>query len=87
MENVLGHLPGEIQWNIIKYMRHPVADVFLRVSNNYDWDETKGETFSSSWFQRKRFVSHLISVESVARFLQQCKITNTSRGISDVKLE
>ena len=39
MENVLGNLPGEIQWNIIKYMRHPVADVFLRVSNNYAWNE------------------------------------------------
>ena len=25
MEN----LPSEIQWNIIKYMRHPVADAFL----------------------------------------------------------
>ena len=80
MEHVLAKLPGEIQWHIIKYMRHPVADVFLKVSNNYVWDERKGETFASSWFRYKRLVSHLISVESVARFLQQCKITNTSRG-------
>ena len=31
MENVFGNLPAEVQWNIIKYMRHPVADVFQGV--------------------------------------------------------
>ena len=62
MENVLAKLPRGVHWNIIQLLRHPVADVFLKVSNNYDWDERKGETFASSWFQRKRFVAHLISV-------------------------
>ena len=87
MENVLMTLPGPLHWHVMKYLRHPVADVFLRLSNNYDWDEEKGETFASSWIRHKRVVSRFISVESVARFLQQCKMTNTSLGISDVQLE
>ena len=27
---IIANLPIEIQWNIIKYMRHPVAEVFKK---------------------------------------------------------
>lgn len=80
MENVLGNLPGPLHWHVIKYLRHPVVDVFLRLSNNYDWDEEKGETFASSWIQRKRFVTHLISVGIDLSSFYGTKMTNTSRG-------
>ena len=27
MEHVLGNLPPEVHWSIMKYLRHPVADI------------------------------------------------------------
>jgi hypothetical protein len=55
MEN----LPIEIQWNIIKFMRHHVADAFLIASANIP-DPTKPEfgydpeySFAGVWFEVK----------------------------------
>ena len=59
MENVLGNLPGEIQWNIIKFMRHPMADAFHMISHEYFFDEDEGETFVFSWFRRKQFLDKI----------------------------
>ena len=41
MEN----LPYELQLHIIKFMRHPVADLFRCASVEYYFDEDEGETF------------------------------------------
>ena len=52
-------LPSEIQWNIIKCMRHPVAEMFRCVSVEYDFDEDDGETFVYSWLRRKQFLQRI----------------------------
>ena len=30
MENIMENLPSEVHWNIVKFMRHPVAEVFKK---------------------------------------------------------
>ena len=55
MEN----LPYELQLNIIKFMRHPVADLFRCASVEYYYDEDEGETFVYSWFRRKQFLQRI----------------------------
>ena len=58
-------LPSEIQWNIIKYMRHPVAELFRCVSVEYYFDEDEGETFVYSWFRRKQFLQRIHELEKM----------------------
>ena len=49
-------LPEEIERNIIKFMRHPIADMHLIENSEcfVDEDEDEDETFASSWFRRKK---------------------------------
>ncbi len=54
-EKYIGNLPDEVQWNIIKYMKHPIADVFNMIKEKYYYDEDDGETCVFSWFRRKKF--------------------------------
>ena len=53
MEN----LPSEMQWNITKFMRHPIADMYLIENSEClvdEDDEDEGDTFAFSWFRRKQ---------------------------------
>jgi hypothetical protein len=46
MENKIQNLPNEIQWHIMKFTRHPVADVFRAVVLNSFVDALKMKRFS-----------------------------------------
>ena len=61
MEN----LPCELKWHIMKFMRHPVADLFRCVSVEYYFDEDEGETFVYSWFRRKHFLQRIHELEEM----------------------
>ena len=43
----------------MKFMRHPVADLFRCVSVEYYFEEDEGETFVYSWFRRKQFLQRI----------------------------
>ena len=69
MEN----LPSEIQWNIIKYMSHPVAELFRCVSVEYYFDEDEGGTFVYLWFRRKQFLQRIHELEKMVANTPLCK--------------
>ena len=53
-------LPNEIEWNIIKFMRHPVAEAFEEVRWEYPYDDT----FVQSWFRRIFMLKVLVLARS-----------------------
>ena len=60
-------LPQEIEWNIIKFMRHPIADMHLMENSEcfVDEDEVEDETLASSWFRRKKLNQNINYYKSI----------------------
>ncbi len=57
MENI----PNEIQWNIIKFMRHPVAEIFMDAKGDITYidDDINCRVyvfgFAFNWFNEKMY--------------------------------
>ncbi len=58
--NCLDKLPDDMKWNVIKFMRHPLAEVFLEASADMTYlDESyhciHGLSFAFNWFHEKMY--------------------------------
>ena len=42
---MLENLPIELHWNVLKYLRHPVAEIFVMQPCYQDYLSTNGDTF------------------------------------------
>jgi hypothetical protein len=42
---MLENLPIELHWNIIKFLRHPVAEIFVQQPCYQDYLSTTGDTY------------------------------------------
>ncbi len=56
-------LPSEIQWHIIKFTRHPVAEVFIEASADITYLDDSyycmhGLSFAFNWFHEKLYEQH-----------------------------
>jgi hypothetical protein len=63
-------LPIEIEWNIIKFMKHPLAEAFEEVRYEYDWsDNWNRKHFYTSFFRRERLRKLIKEEESKTHFI------------------
>ena len=66
MSNLLFDLPEGVQWNVMKFMRHPVAEIFMKeifrsvVPRDMKSKGLKREPYKIVW--KKRGYSHLFNM-------------------------
>jgi hypothetical protein len=58
MEHVLGNLPPEVHWSIMKYMRHPVAELFHNAEDARNSVWALDAHLDEAWFSDIFFIMH-----------------------------
>ena len=59
-------LPQDVEWQIIKFMRHPIADMYLIENSECISDDDEGETFTFSRFRRKRMNQSINNLKNMS---------------------
>jgi hypothetical protein len=62
--------PKELQWNIMKYMRHPTANILRNeVREHATFDEDEDGSFYISWNRRRVFIAIIKRIHECDEFL------------------
>jgi len=43
---MLENLPAELQWNVLKFLRHPIAEIFLNEPSVNQFIQTREDTYT-----------------------------------------
>ena len=44
---MLENLPAELQWNVLKFLRHPIAEIFLNEPSVNQFIQTREDTYTN----------------------------------------
>ena len=71
------HLPSEIYWHIVQFMRHPTADIISQAIENH-------ETFLHTMAKHNHVTYDVISVDPDFMFAQHLHHEYVSQNMSDI---